>query len=363
MHTLHANSIPLWKFSEAGEISFGRIIVPHKPDDTLGLWIYCNETMLSVPSNSDGSMKLYIDGELKRELNTAYNFRVGWNYLIFEAPTDRFELRIAFTLVRGDYEFAADSIELNYIPKVKPKILLSFDMGTETMYTNRHLLLKKYGFEATYCNIWGISEENRNKMLAYGDDWAIYGNDASSGTEYPGDNATVEQFETYLQTTIDRAESIGLFNPITYFSPRNAGIPNLMTALINKGYKLGRTAVSGQYSVDYFGKDSFYINTYGVGGTETAERVLKAVDNAINVGNSICIFTHDIQEPLTDNMNAARSVYTEMLDGIKARVDSGKCEVCTFTEFYREWMPEVCESYLENRHEKEKQYILSKFHG
>lgn len=360
LHTLHNESVPLWKFQEVGTIDFGEVSVPHNSNDTVGLWIYCNEAMLSYRANTDGTMKVYIDGTEKNKINVAYAFRVGWNYLPIEVTENKFNLKIEFTLVRGNYEFAIDSIELNYKPKVKPKILLSFDMGSDTMYTNRHLLLKEYGFRATYCNIWNVSEINRNKMLAYGDDWAIYGNDSTSSTVYPGDNATVEEFEEYLQKTIDRAESIGLFNPVSYFSPNNAGLQNLMQALKNKGYRIGRTAVSGQYAIDYFNKDSFYINTYGVGGEETSANVLKAVDDAINAGNSICVFTHDILETPSDNINAKKSTYVEILDGIKDRVNAGKCEVCTFTDFYREWMPNDCAEYLENRHEKEKQYIIGK---
>ena len=360
LHTLHSKSVPIWKFQETGTIDFGEVSVPHNSNDTVGLWIYCNETMLSYRGNTDGTMELIVNGVKIDTIYVAYKFRVGWNYLPIKVTENKFNLKIAFTLVRGNYEFAVDSIELNYVPKVKPKVLFSFDMGSETMYTNRHLLLKEYGFRATYCNIWCISEINRNKMLAYGDDWSIYGNDSTSNTVYPGDSATVEEFEEYLQKTIDKAESIGLFNPITYYSPDNAGLQNLMQALKNKGYRIGRTAVSGQYAVDYFGKDSFYINTYGVGGEETSANVLKAVDDAINAGNSICIFTHDVLESPSDNMNAKKSTYVEILDGIKDRVNAGKCEVCTFTDFYREWMPNDCATYLENRHEKEKQYIIGK---
>ena len=360
LHTLYNESVPLWKFQEAGTIDFGEVSVPHNSNDTVGLWIYCNETMLSYRGNTDGTMDLIVNGVKIDTIYVAYKFRVGWNYLPIKVTENKFNFKIEFTLVRGNYEFAIDSVELNYVPKVKPKILFSFDMGSETMYTNRHLLLKEYGFRATYCNIWDVSEANRNKMLAYGDDWAIYGNDSTSNTVYPGDSATVEEFEEYLQKTIDRAESIGLFNPISYFSPENAGFQNLMQALKNKGYRIGRTAVSGQYAIDYFGKDSFYINTYGVGGEETSANVLKAVDDAINAGNSICIFTHDVLESPSDNMNAKKSTYVEILDGIKDRVNAGKCEVCTFTDFYREWMPNDCASYLETRHEKEKQYIIGK---
>lgn len=360
LHKVHSDSVSLWSFSETGEIDFGEMTVPHNSDDTLGLWIYVNESMLSYRANTDGAMHIYVNNVKVKECNTAYSFRVGWNYLPIDVENNTFSLKVAFTLVRGDYEFAIDSIELNYVPKVKPKILLSFDMGSETMYTNRHLLLKEYGFRATYANIWGVSEENRKKMLAYGDDWAVYGTDQSSGASYPGYSATVEQFEEYLQTTINRAESVGLFNPVSFYSPANAGLPNLMQALINKGYKIGRAAVSGQYDIDYFGKDSFYINVYGVGGTETSENVLNAIDHAINNGNSICVFTHDVEETPTSDLNACKAVYVEILEGIKERVNAGKCEVCTFTDFYREWMPNECASYLENRHEKEKQYILSK---
>ena len=170
----------------------------------------------------------------------------------------------------------------------------------------------------------------------------------------------MEDWKIYIQNKIDACENIGLFNPISYFSPSNRGSVVIEQALRDLGIKIARIAGT-DYKINWFDdRNGLYIPTLGVGGTVTANDILLQIDDAINNNASICVFTHNVEDTLTDDMNCTTAVYTAILDGIKQRVENGLCDVVTFKEFYHHWCPDGYARLIDNRYEKEKQYILSK---
>lgn len=359
-------SCPLWKFDTVGAMEIKGINIPFdKTTDTVGIWIYINQEAVTWGDDTDGVFKVYVDGAEILSWATAYHLHAGWNYLKLDLSEveGAFDLKFEFTMVRGRYEFAVDTIELNY--RTRTQVLLSFDMFGEDGYNVRYPLLDSYGFKATFCNPdQGLTADMRQELFAKGWDWAIYNGRDSAGITRPDFyTGTADEWYEYLKPAVDSCAEIGLFNPISYFCPENRGTPAIMEALQRLGFKMGRMSASGNYYTEYFNKNSFYIYTWGVGGTTTAEDTLAMLDTAIADGTSVCIFTHQVQDTLTDNMHCTREVYTAILDGIKERVDAGLCDVVTFREFYRHWLPEDCAEHLENRHQKEMQYILGKIGG
>ena len=318
--------------------------------------------MLTQPNNTDGVFSLYVDDVKIREVLTAYNLHVGWNYIKLDIKdNDIHTVKFDFTMVRGNYKIAIDTIELNY--KTRTQVLLSFDMSSSAkgnIYTMRFPLVDSYGFKATFCNPsdTNISDEQLNEMWKKGWDWSAYGGE---GIRPDYDTGTVDEWVEYLNININACANRGLFNPVSYFSPENRGSVILEQALKKVGFKIARIACEGNYYLDWFDdKNGLYIYTFGVGGTETAENTLAVLDKAIETGTSICIFTHDVEDELSSEMNCTTEVYTAILEGLKERVDKGLCDVVTFREFYQHWCPEGYAELMENRHEKEKQYILSK---
>ena len=145
--------------------------------------------------------------------------------------------------------------------------------------------------------------------------------------------------------------------------PNNRLTPNLEIALKDLGVKVARIAgaKTAATNIVWFNDyNDLYIHCIGAGVDTTAELVVENIDKAIANNSSICIFTHDVENILTSDMNTTVEVYSAILDAIRKRVDSGLCEVSTFTEFFRKWCPEECAKKLERRHEKERQYMLKK---
>ena len=359
----------LWEFNTVGKLTIQNVNLYANNADKAGIWIYMNEEMLNYEGNTDGVFSIYVDGVKSGDEHlVAYRYIAGWNYIPIDIKDSaKHTIEFSFTLVRGNYQFAIDTFEVNYIPHVKPQILLSFDMTTHpsgnVCNDNRYNLVHSHGFVATFCNpdATGITQDDLNKVFAEGWDWAIYDKADSSDLPRPDyDTGTLDEWKAYIKTRIDSCASIGLFNPFTYFSPNNRGSVVLEKALKELGFKMARIAGSDSTLNWFDDYNGLYMSTVGIGGQTAASEILQDVDEAIETNSSIIIFTHNVEDSLTNDMNTTVEVFSAILDGISERVNKGLCEVSTFADFYQKWCPNGYANTMRIRQEKEKQYILSK---
>ena len=351
------NGLKVWKFNKTGKITFENVYLPKvSKNDTLGVWIWCNQDPCSISDNLDGTFTLTI-GKYSITKNIGYDMHNGWNYLVldnYDQNGGEYALDINFTLVRGNYEFVFDSFELNY--RRKTHVLLSFD-GFD--YDNRVSILNEYDMVATVANIQNLSNEHINELLAKGWDWAIYPTERGGGTSMPSYSATVDEWITHFKAIENYLETKGLMCPMTLFANTNRVNPVVNEALKKCGYRMARGGTSKQY-IDSVDKTGMCVGYIGIGINDTANSILEKIDTAISKGQSICVFTHWVEDTVTQNYNCSTEVFRGVLDGIKDRVNANKCDVTTFRELYSEFEPSDCMEFLEVRHEKEKQYILSK---
>lgn len=359
----------LWEFNTVGKLTIQNMNLYANNTDKAGIWIYMNEEMLAYGANTDGVFSIYVDGVKSGDDHlVAYRYIAGWNYIPIDIKdSTKHTIEFSFTLVRGNYQFAIDTFEVNYIPHVKPQILLSFDMAAHSSGNvctdNRYNLVHSHGFVATFCNpdTIGITQDDLNKVFAEGWDWAIYNKADSSDLPRPDyDTGSLDDWKTYIKTHIDSCASIGLFNPFTYFSPENRGSVVLEKALKELGFTMARIAGSDSTLNWFDDYNGLYMSTVGIGGKTTASEILQDVDEAIESNSSIIIFTHNVEDSLTNDMNTTVEVFSTILDGISERVNKGLCEVSTFADFYQKWCPNGYANAMRIRQEKEKQYILSK---
>ena len=356
---LHKNNnrLKVWKFNKTGKITFENVYLPKvSQNDTLGVWIWCNQDPCSISDNLDGTFTLTI-GKYSITKNIGYTMHNGWNYFVldnYEQIGGEYTLDINFTLVRGNYEFVFDSFELNY--RRKTHVLLSFDGFA---YDNRVSILNEYDMVATVANIQNLSNEHINELLAKGWDWAIYPTESGGGTSMPSYSATVDDWVTHFKAIENYLATKGLMCPMTLFANTNRVNPVVNEALKKCGYRMARGGTSKQY-IDSVDKTGMCVGYIGIGINDTANSILEKIDTAISKGQSICVFTHWVEDTVTQNYNCSTEVFRGVLDGIKDRVNANKCDVITFRELYSEFEPSDCMEFLEVRHEKEKQYILSK---
>ena len=353
----------MWNFNTKAKISMKNVNVHASDSDKVGLWIYFSQSALTPANSTDGACELLVDGiKIGGTIYNAYRFTAGWNYL--EIPINDggdHTVEINFNRVRGDYTIALDTFEVNYIPKVKPQILLSFDEAIDILTDNRWTLVNKYGFVATFANPDELAsnQEGLYEALSRGWDWALYGGIDSTVSRPDYDNGSVDDWERYLQTRIEKCEEVGLFEPFTYFSPKNRGSSAIEQALRNLGFKMARISGANTDNITWFDDyNMLYMQTVNVNGSATSSKVLQKIDDAIGKNSSIVVFTHKVEDNLSDDRHTTVDVYDKILGGIKQRVDAGLCEVSNFTDFFRKWCPESCAQKMRIREIKEHNYIM-----
>jgi hypothetical protein len=105
------------------------------------------------------------------------------------------------------------------------------------------------------------------------------------------------------------------------------------------GFKLIRQL--GNSYTTYIDSDTLEIGMVAINNVSgTLANVEKNIDNAIERGNAICIMTHRITDTddssTNGSLNTSKSVYTQLLDYIKSKVDLGLAQVITPKYFYEQ---------------------------
>lgn len=241
-----------------------------------------------------------------------------------------------------DLNDKVDIIENKIADKKKTYILLSFDDQTN-MYANRFSIMKDYGFKFTFCLNSGMQVNNDfattekqtfYDMLAYGCDVAMYGGDRNSTPPAVSDR-TQEEWVTWLSPLLTTLNNLGVF-PTTYFAPRGEMPENGENALKELGFSLCRC---GLYNCDnsYRWIESWSEDRFGVPMVQIQDDNLDTVkgyiDDCITNGWSLSIFTHQVVDSNTSELNCDTIVFKSLLDYIKTKSDGGYCEVVTFQEF------------------------------
>lgn len=223
-------------------------------------------------------------------------------------------------------------------------IMLNFDDATN-MYKDRYELLKSYGFRFSFClnegfynnkGFVGNEREQFNQMVADGNDVALYG---GVGTRPDIQTCTPSQWADYVKPLVDLANQNGIYNITCYHSPNNAMTANGAQGLKQLGFKMARYATDPSKSlIDDFTQDSFLVPTLEI-QDDNLNDVTAKIDEAIDEGASLSIFTHLVQTSATNEWNTSLSVYKQMLDYIKQKVDSDQIKVVTWREFYAAKLP------------------------
>ena len=366
-----------WRLSEnsIGSITFSNINLKCKSSDTIGLWVYLNKaitdrhTKRGDGNSIEGAFSVkFNNGEFDSEtIYPGYKYHNGWNLIEFSPNiTELNNIIITFTRVYGNYELIFDSIELNN--KNRTKIMLSFDNNQPNLYNVIYPLLKARGFAGTYClpskvlandGSTGVTLDNHRELMSNGWDYAYY----SSGARPPYEKSTVEDWVEFFNAWKEKYEKIGIGVPICYFSPDNRSDSKLIEAEKRAGFKMNRSAIgAGTHLIDTWDKDSFELTCVGISTKEGSTKVKSLIDEAIEKGKHLIIFIHQALENTSDNetVNVRKSIYVEVLDYLKSKVDLSQCDVITFREFYQMHEPVDYNEFMETRHNIEMNYLLSK---
>lgn len=361
--------------SSRSAITFSNINLKCNPTDTVGLWVYLNKAITDrYTTRDDGNtidsiFKIKFNGDafVSSDIYAGYKCHNGWNYLEFTPNLTSIDsISMIFTRIYDDYEIFFDSIELNYKVK-RTKILLSFDNNQANLYENIYPLLKERGFVGTYAlptavldnaGTTGVSLNNHNELMNNGWDYAYY-----AGANRPSFDAEIDTWISYFNDWKAQYENIGIGLPICYFSPINRSDKNLIYAEKIVGFKMNRSMIATDCNlIDNWDKDTFELTCIGISTAEGSSHAIDAIDDAIEKGRHLCIFAHEVLETTNESetINVSESVYIEMLNYLKIKVDFHQCDVITFREFYQMHEPVDYAEFMAIRHNIELNSLRNK---
>lgn len=249
-----------------------------------------------------------------------------------------------FSLITAQAEAQKKAVARMVADQQTSYLMLNFDDATN-MYKQRYGLLKSYGFNFSFCLNEGFYDNKGfqdgekalfDQMIADGNDVALYG---GVGTRPDIHSCTADQWTAYVKPLVDFCASNGIYNITCYHSPNNLMSVNGAQGLKQLGFKMARYAVSPDKSlITGFDQSSFRVPTLEIQDSNLDD-IKSKIDEAIDEGASLSIFTHLVQTSATNEWNTSLSVYKQMLDYIKQKVDSDQIKVVTWREFYAAKLP------------------------
>jgi hypothetical protein len=232
--------------------------------------------------------------------------------------------------------------------KAKTKIIMCFDDMSD-MYTTRLALMKEYGFRFSFCLSDGVQvyptgfydatvKSKFYDLLNYGCDVTMYGYDryTTITTEYY--SRTVDEWIQLFTPVIQKINSMGFF-PVTYQAKDNTITSNALAALKKLGFVMGRSGVGNPENNYYYIEDfdSKRFNTpFNQIQNNNLDTIKSRIDFCIQNGYSLSIFTHQVVDNNTSDLNCDTIIFRQLLDYIKSKVDANLCEVVTYQEFFNQ---------------------------
>lgn len=234
----------------------------------------------------------------------------------------------------------------------KPFVVLSFDAFNLT--DNRFKIVNdEYGYKATVANT--TNEDTNKKVMKSGWDIGLYKYDNyppdifgydEAVSETPSDEV-LDAWDNYVKTTIENAESYGVFNPTSWLARQGCSCYGLETALKKNNIPMCRGAYSPDYSNDtQYSSDELPTMTVSCKQTlmpSTLEECQTAIVDAVHNNCGIAFLTHGIystDDEANSNYGITEEALRSFLDTIKTYVDAGQLDVLTYREVYAKYYPE-----------------------
>ena len=326
----------------------------------IGIWVYCPyfesginwaDCNLNVVFSGQTWVGAFnVDNCIEKTIY-ANAFSVGWNFLNFSiddftshgninlSDINYVLLKLSSDNKSVEHTLYVDSIVLDY--KMKPTILLNYDSSSQNLYDTIYPLLKERNFVGTafmanlsFGNDNSITKNQYQEMKNNGWDFGMYGgmntnNGYIENTEL-GKNGNYDEQYKSLKAEKDLLETQGITDLVSYGCPNNATSNTNMQALNELGFKIVRA--EGNY---YTYPHKEITHGKGVGIIDSnLDSVKSEIDKCIKTGYALSILTHGVYENNSNTLYTDKTTYTQLLDYIKQKVDSGEMQVMSYRDFY-----------------------------
>lgn len=350
VHVKHGtNGIKLTSTNNVTAYMTKTISINFSDKEYITLWFYVWDQ-----SSYTTSTLLYISSTTNLSANMGYSvpsgfvkvFQNGWNKLVltksmFTASGGeswsnlmiRIRVRVA-SPVGGSSSVTFDS--LSYGEYKKPQIVISFDDGRKTDYTEAYNYMKSKGLKGTcFVPMANVGADGTYMTLAdltelYGVGWDI-GNHSYNHTDLT--TLSIVDAETELQDEIDALNSAGFTRASKMLAwPFSAVDDDAITACNNVGILCGRTGIN--YLQPTISDLQLTLRRVSVSNTMSIGDLTAKIDEAISRGVTAIYNFHRILDPATESTEVLPATFQGFIDYVASKRDLGLIDVVTISEWY-----------------------------
>lgn len=308
------------------------------------------ETWLGSTANS-GYIQGYINGNVNYGWFFNGRYKWGWNFIkirksdIANAPTHVTSITITLnprgSVSNGDNfgYITLDSVIFNM--KMKPCVLLNFDHiyqesidnGGYDLLFNNHIKFTMFthGFNTLTNNQKEIARKFVDELNC---EIGSYGGANSNNTIINGDSYTLLQKYNDLMSLRSEFSQVFYGENYSYATSQAKLTPKMENAIMQSGFKYIR-ALSG-LPMTYFDNNCNWI-VHIEFSTLTYSQIKKLIDDAIEYGDCLPLFTHGIANDTDSQISSTSiplSIMTQVIDYLHTKISNGEIECLTFDEFY-----------------------------
>lgn len=350
VHVKHgSNGVKLTSTNAVTAYMTKTISIDFSDKEYITLWFYVWDQ-----SSYTTTTLIYISSTTNLSSNMGYSipsgfvkvFQNGWNKLVltksmFTASGGeswsnlmiRLRVRVA-SPVGGSSSVTFDS--LSYGEYKKPQILITFDDGRKTDYTEAYSYMKSKGLKATcFVPMANVGADGTYMTLAdlnelYSVGWDI-GNHSYNHTDLT--TLSIVDAEAELQDEINALEGAGFKRASHMLAwPFSAVSADAITACNNVGILCGRTGLN--YLQPTIADLPLTLRRVSVDNTMSIATLTAKIDEAISRGVTAIYNFHRILDPATESTEVLPATFQGFIDYVVSKKDSGLIDVVTISEWY-----------------------------
>ena len=336
---------------------------------TLGMWIYIEEKWKNKLNEYGFSIRV-ADNTSDYTNNYKYTKKrlySGWNFIRFcksectiEGTAPEYAKTLFFFLSDASGASTSDTFCVLYVDSViknyrlKPSIAIVHDgmwggtkaNGIYDKYVSNRIPITVCGYDWDDYTLWdsqyetdGITkQELYNEAMrltdTFGFELGLYGGYRSTpvqireGTDVKTMTENIENLKNTLTNVVP-------YEPVSYVCSMGVYNNKIEKCLKNNGIKIARTT-ENTYLTSTLDEDTpMFIGTMGGSKDITLEQYKSWIDLAIEGGYCCTIFSHNVTDTATRNVDVTTTVWNGVLDYIIEKKNNGEILTLTMGDMYR----------------------------
>ena len=330
--------------------------IPEQVENNLGFFIYIDfKNAALAKAETNLNMYLYYSNQAGTRYRNSLTWKLhgGWNfvkiniddsYIKGTGTPNTAQLTIsAPTAKNEDFTIYFNSILAD--SKMEPVIIIDHDglYESDIEQGGKFDILESYQIPFTVHSSGNISSTDATTNERF---FGLMQNGMADAEQYSGldtdgnlsrnvlktDNGSnaLEQYQTLKRGMDALKENVMCGYPVAYSAPQGVCTDGVANSLKNLDFCLIRA--DGNASIGFFGKKDMCVGSLGIYSTGNVQSWKNAIDNAIEYGNSLILFCHEVKDN-AGSYDCTTEQFEQIVSYVAEKRDSGLCSTMTLREF------------------------------